>query len=153
MEERPTAFAEFDTSNSLTRRRNLLPMWIKIFLWLFLIGGAIAAIQLMAGPFITRTTLSLYGIDATHPYSGTGLLICSLFIYKGIVAYGLWFEQKWAPQAAIIDAIVGIAICLIMMVIIPFTVPHISFTLRLEIIPLYYYLVKMQKIRKTWENL
>lgn len=38
MEEKSTAFAEFD-NNSLTRRRNLLPIWIKVFLWFFLIGA------------------------------------------------------------------------------------------------------------------
>lgn len=152
MEERSTPFEEFDTPNNFTRRRNLLPVWIKIFLWIFLIGGALAIILLMAGPFLSHTDLSLYGINANHSYSMTGLLICSLFIYKGIVAYGLWFEQKWAVQAAIVDAIIGIAICLIMMAIIPFTVPNINFTLRLELIPLYFYLVKMQKIKTIWEN-
>ncbi|MBL3546738.1 MULTISPECIES: hypothetical protein [Chryseobacterium] len=152
MEERST-FEEFDTKNTFISRRSLLPVWIKIFLWFFLIGGVVAAIILLAGFFMNHATLSLYGINANHPYSMTGLLICLLLIYKGIVAYGLWFEQKWAPQAAIIDAIAGIAICSIMMFIIPFTIPNISFTLRLELIPLYFYLVKMQQIRKTWENL
>lgn len=152
MEETSTRFAEFD-NNILTRRRNLLPTWIKVFLWIFLIGGAVAAVLLMAGFLITNTSLSLYGMKADHPYSITGLLICSLFLFKGIVAYGLWFEQKWAPQAAIADAIIGIAICLIMMAIIPFMYPSISFTLRLELIPLYFYLKKMQSIRTTWENL
>ncbi|MGE8535084.1 MAG: hypothetical protein ACN6OJ_10925 [Chryseobacterium sp.] len=152
MEEKSTAFAEFD-NNGLTRRRNLLPVWIKIFLWIFLIGGAVSAILLIAGSLLTHVSLSIYGINANHPYSMTGLLISFLFLFKGIVAYGLWFEQKWAVQAAIVDAIIGIAICLIMMAIIPFTVPTISFTLRLELIPLYFYLMKMQNIKKTWESL
>ncbi|WP_228414054.1 hypothetical protein [Chryseobacterium sp. CH21] len=108
---------------------------------------------MMAGSLMTHVSLSLYGMDANHPYSITGLLICALFLCKGIVAYGLWFEQDWAPQAAIIDAIIGIAICLVMMAIIPFINPTISFTLRLELIPLYFYLKKMQSIKKTWENL
>ncbi|MGN7707437.1 hypothetical protein [Chryseobacterium sp. JV274] len=152
MEEKSTAFAEFD-NNGLTRRRNLLPVWIKIFLWIFLIGGAVSAILLIAGSLLTHVSLSIYGINANHPYSMTGLLISFLFLFKGIVAYGLWFEQKWAVQAAIVDAIIGIAVCLIMMAIIPFTVPTISFTLRLELIPLYFYLMKMQNIKKTWESL
>lgn len=152
MEERPTPFQEFDTNNSLTRKRNLLPIWIKLFSWTFLIGGGIITIFLMAGPFLNHVNLSLYGITANKLYSMKGLLIAFLFVYKGIAAYGLCFEQKWAIQAAIVDAIIGIGICLIMMVIIPFTSPNISFTLRLELIPLYFYLVKMQKIKKTWES-
>lgn len=97
--------------------------------------------------------MSIYGIHANHPYTLIGFLISILLIYKGIVAYGLWFEQKWAPQAAIIDAIIGIVVCIIMMAVIPFTVSNISFTVRLELIPLYFYLLKMQKIKTTWENI
>ena len=82
MEEKSTAFAEFD-NNSLTRRRNLLPTWIKVFLWFFLIGSAISAILLIAGSLLTHISLSIYGISATHPYSMTGLLICFLFLFKG----------------------------------------------------------------------
>lgn len=152
MEEKPTAFAEFE-NHSLTRRRNLLPTWIKVFLWIFLIAGSISAILLVAGSLLTHVSLSIYGINANHPYSTTGLLICLLFLFKGIVAYGLWFEQDWAPQAAIIDAIIGIAVCLLMMAIIPFVNQTISFTIRLELIPLYFYLKKMQSIKKTWESL
>ncbi|BAP31896.1 uncharacterized protein CHSO_2859 [Chryseobacterium sp. StRB126] len=153
MEEKSTAFDEFDNYNSLTRRRNLLPVWIKIFLWIFLIGGTVSLILLMAGSFMTHVSLSIYGINADHPYSMTGLLISLLFLFKGIVAYGLWFEQKWAPQAAIVDAIIGIAVCIIMMAVIPFTSPKINFTIRLELIPLYFYLVKMRNIKKVWENI
>ncbi|RXM51079.1 MULTISPECIES: hypothetical protein [unclassified Chryseobacterium] len=153
MEEKSTTFDEFDNYNSLTRRRNLLPVWIKIFLWMFLIGGTVSLILLMAGSLMTHISLSIYGINATHPYSMTGLLISLLFLFKGIVAYGLWFEQKWAPQAAIADAIIGIAICFIMMVVIPFTSLKINFTIRLELIPLYFYLVKMRNIKKVWENM
>ncbi len=151
--EESSAFQEFETKGNFTRRRNLLPLWIKIFLWFFLIGGLFAAIFLIIGPFLNKIDLSLYGITATHSYTLSGMITTLLLIFKGIVAYGLWFEQKWAPQAAIIDAIVGIAVCIIMMVVIPFTVPNISFTIRLELIPLYFYLVKMQKIKSAWEHL
>ncbi|AZA55098.1 hypothetical protein [Chryseobacterium sp. G0201] len=151
--EEQSAFEEFDVKSNFVRRRSLLPVWIKIFTWFFLIGGAIAVLILICGSFLTNISLSLYGIQTQHPYTLTGFLISILFIFKGIVAYGLWFEQQWAPKAAIIDAIVGIIICGIMMFIIPFTVSNISFTLRLELIPLYFYLIKMQKIKKSWENL
>ena len=151
--ENNSVFEEFEVKNNFARRRSLLPVWIKIFIWIFLIRGSVATVLLMAGLFLNKVDLSLYGITATHPYTLTGFLLCILLIYKGIVAYGLWFEQKWAPQAAVIDAITGIAVCIIMMGVIPFTVPNINFTIRLELIPLYFYLQKMKKIRKTWENL
>lgn len=152
MEERST-FEEFDVKSNFVRRRDLLPVWIKIFIWLFLLGGFVGITIVMCGLFLSNTALSIYGIEANHPYTLAGFFIILLIIYKGIVAYGLWFEQPWAPKAAIIDAIAGIAICVIMMVIIPFTVPNINFTVRLELIPLYFYLIKMQKIKSTWENI
>ncbi len=151
--EESSAFQEFETKGNFTRRKNLLPLWIKIFLWFFFIGGALSVIFLIIGPFMDHINLSLYGITATHSYTLPGIITTLLLIFKGVIAYGLWFEQKWAPQAAIIDAIIGIAVCIIMMVVIPFTVPNINFTIRLELIPLYFYLVKMREIKLTWENL
>lgn len=152
MTEEKSPFDEFE-NNSAVRRRSLLPLWIKVFIWFFLIGGVGAVLVLLAGMLLTNINLSLYGITALHPYTTEGFIISILMLFKGIVAYGLWYERKWAPQLAIIDAITGIVICIIMMVIIPFTSDHIEFTVRLELIPLYLYLVKMQKIKTRWVNL
>lgn len=84
-----SAFEEFETKAHFIRRRNLLPVWIKIFVWLFLIGGALCVSFLIFGIFSNKIDLSLYGIDANHPYTVPGLIVSFLFIYKGIVAYGL----------------------------------------------------------------
>jgi hypothetical protein len=65
MEEKQTAFAEFD-NNILTRRRNLLPTWIKFSMDLFNWRHT-AAIILMAGSLMTHISLSIYGIKANHP--------------------------------------------------------------------------------------
>ena len=43
------------------RRRKLLPWWIKIFLWLFLITGAISPIGLIFGVLGNNFQLALYG--------------------------------------------------------------------------------------------
>lgn len=151
--ENASAFEEFENNGTLKRRRDLLPLWIKIFLWLFLIAGGLCVSFLILGVFSIKIDLSLYGIDAHHPYTVPGLIISFLFIYKAIVAFGLWFEETWAPLAAIIDAIIGIAVCILMMIL-AFAFPdNLSFTLRLELIPLYFYLVKMYKIKKIWEKL
>ena len=145
-------FDEFDTKDGTVRRRDLLPLWIKIFLWLFLIAGTVGVILLLSGWLITHSSLSLYGIEADHPYSATGILICFLFIFKGIVSYGLWFEQEWGPAAAIIDSVSGILICVFMMMAAPFLFPSVNFNIRLELIPLFFYLLKMLEIRKTWQT-
>lgn len=150
--EQESAFDEFDVKSNFERRRDLLPIWIKIFIWFFFIGGSVASLILISGFFLTNVSLSIYGIDSNHPYTVAGFIVCTLLIFKGIVAFGLWFEQDWAPKAAVIDAITGIAVCTIMMVVIPFVNPNISFTLRLELVPLFFYLLKMQKIEKSWKN-
>jgi hypothetical protein len=73
MEEK-SAFEEFETQGNV-RRRSLLPLWIKIFLWFFLIGGSFAVIFLMIAPFLSNISLSLYGINASHPYTLPGIIV------------------------------------------------------------------------------
>lgn len=142
----------FDSQNDFNRRRKLLPLWIKVFIWFFLILGIIASLILSFGAFLDDTDLSLYGLSTTHPYSATGIIICWLFILKGIVAYSLWFEYRWAPKAAITDVILGLIICIAVMVR-PLILPSYPFTFRMELIPLCFYLIDMVKIEKRWERL
>lgn len=149
--EEQSAFEEFDVKSNFVRRRSLLPDWIKIFTWLFFFTGIIGVIILVFGSFIKNNELSLYGLETTQPYSLTGLLISFLFIFKGIVSYGLWFEENWAIKAAKTDAILGFIICGIVMVVLPFFTKH--FTIRFEIALLIPYLLKLQKIEKNWERI
>ncbi|MDR6515309.1 hypothetical protein J2780_001887 [Chryseobacterium camelliae] len=114
--------------------------------------GTIAVFLPLTGLFSNDTNLSIYGIESTQIYSPAGIFIISILVFKGIVAYGLWFEQEWAPKAAIADAGLGIAICVIMMLVIPFTVDHITFTIRFELVPLYFYFKKMRQIQNIWES-
>jgi hypothetical protein len=73
--ENNSVFEEFEVKSNFARRRSLLPIWIKIFIWFFLIGGSVATILLMAGLFLNKVDLSLYGITATHPYNINGIFI------------------------------------------------------------------------------
>lgn len=149
--EEQSAFEEFDIKSNFARRRSLLPIWIKIFIWLFFFTGIIGVVILAFGFFIKNTELSLYGLETTEPYSLTGLLISFLFIFKGIVSYGLWFEEDWAIKVAKIDAILGFIICGIAMVGLPFFTKH--FTLRFEIAVLIPYFLKLQKIEQNWKRI
>ena len=97
--------------------------------------------------------LSLYGLDTTQPFSSIGILLMLLFTLKGIVALGLWTEKRWAVNLAIIDAIVGIVICLILTFASPLmTVDegHVGFSFRIELLILIPYLLKMRKIKPDW---
>jgi len=152
MEEK-SDFKEFDTQKNPLTRKSLLPGWIKFFSWFFLLVGTAGVLILAFGFFLNDTTLSLYGLKTEQPYSITGFIVCYLYIFKGIVSYGLLFEKKWAPTLAIIDAVLGIIICIVMMTVVPFISETIHFTIRLELLPLYYYVTKMLEIRKTWINI
>lgn len=149
--EEQSAFEEFDVKSNFVRRRSLLPVWIKIFTWFFLIGGAIAVLILIFGSFLTNISLSLYGLETTEPYSLTGIFISSLFVFKGIVSYGLWFEEDWAIKVAKIDAILGFIICGIVMIVLPFFTKH--FMLRFELAVLIPYFLKLKKIEQNWKRI
>lgn len=98
--------------------------------------------------------LSLYGLDTSQVYSLTGLGVVALFLIKGLTAYGLWWEKDWAVTLAIGDALIGIVICVLMMLNNPLVEVEdgfFNFTgLRLELLALLPYLIKMLRIRKAW---
>ncbi|MEY8760752.1 hypothetical protein [Chryseobacterium tongliaoense] len=150
--EDKSVFKEFDTQDFPLRRRDLLPLWIKIFIWIFLFTGIAGVLLLAFGFFLDDTDLSIYGLSTTRPYSLIGYVISFIFIFKGIVSYGLWFEEKWAPKAAMADAILGFIICGVVMFVLPFT-SSTNFTIRFEIILLIPYLQIMRKIENKWINL
>lgn len=137
------------------RRRNLLPRWIKFFVWVFMVFSFLAPISLVVGLLGMKQDLALYGLETIYPLSIVGLIIISLFAYKGVVGFGLWTEKKWAIKAAIIDAIVGITVCLFLMFILPLISDLIGFrtSFRAELLLLIPYLWKMVKIKTEWETM
>lgn len=125
-------------------RRQLLPLWIKIFLWFFLILGCFVPLGLIASLFYVPFQLSVYGMTTTNPFSLSGLLIMLIMLYKGYTAFALWTGKKNAVLLAQIDAISGMLVCVIVMVMGP------GIMLRLELIVLIPYLIKMTKIKSEW---
>lgn len=152
--EQKSTFEEFNKKEKqITRRRDLLPLWIKIFTWIFLIFGVVGIIIPIIGLFLDSIDLSLYGLATTQVFTPIGILIVVLFLFKGIVAFGLWFEKDWGPQLATYDAILGIIICGYMMLVNPFVSNNRNFSIRLELIPLIPYFLKMKKIQTPWLNM
>jgi len=147
---------EILNSNVVTinlKRRKLLPTWIKVFVWLFMIFGVVNFFILILASvnIISLIDLSLYGIQASKPFTTLWILILSLFLLKGIVAFGLWVGIKWGVNLAIVDAIVGVFICLFVLIY-PFldNDPINNITLRLELVVLIPYLLWLFRIRKIW---
>lgn len=135
------------------RRRQLLPWWIKVFCWFFMLFGVLAAICLLIGLFGFHPALSLYGFETNQPYSLAGLMITGLGIFKGIVSYNLWFEKDMAIKMGKIDAILGIGLCLVSMIwSLVYAGPNAKFSFRLELILLIPYLIKLIRITPEWDN-
>ncbi|MDB5251248.1 MAG: hypothetical protein JWP27_417 [Flaviaesturariibacter sp.] len=150
MEQEQTHILEPLLRENNIRRRKLLPTWIKIILWIFLVMGAVVPLAFLAGLLGGNFSMSLYSLQSVEPLSGLGLLIGGLYVLKGVVAIGLWTEKRWAVDLATADAVIGIVIC--------FTLTVMSFVsgwsdgLRLELVALVPYLVCMRRIRARWVN-
>ncbi len=130
------------------RRRDLLPLWIKIFTWIFIIFGVISPFAALIGVLGYPIDLAIYGLSTQQVLSLSGGIIVLIFLLKGIVAFGLWFEKKWAINLAIFDGIIGIITCFIIMGII--LSEYNSFNFRLEILILIPYLITMFRIKDEW---
>ena len=133
------------------RRRDLLPIWIKVFIWIFMIFGAIAPIGLVLGLFGINIQLAFLGLETNDPLSITGAIIILMFLTKGIIALGLWTEKTWAINIAKIEAIISSVICVFIMVGLRFISDNHSFNIRFELILLVLYYNKLSKIEYDWE--
>lgn len=132
------------------RRRALLPWWIKIFCWLFMITAAIVPFGLLAGILHVTFNIEIFGIKTTDPFSVKAAIDMSIMLFTGVAAFGLWTEKDWAINIAKINAIINIAICIISMVY--FMLAESNFTIRLELILLFLFIYQLNKIQYNWEN-
>jgi len=99
---------------------------------------------------------SIYGMSSYERYSPLALFITSLLVFKGITAFSMWMEREWAIKMAIIDAILGIIICIITMFILPMVEKESGRTninFRFELLLLIPYLIKCLKIKKAWSEI
>lgn len=147
-ENNETNFVQFEVKN--TERRKLLPVWIKVFCWIFMLMGIVSIGCLIFGALGNKADLSFYGFETNEPLTLIGILIISIITLKGFSAYALWFEKDYAIKLGKIDAIFGIVICLISMFVLPFFQENSKIGIRLEIALLIPYLIKLHKIEKEW---
>ncbi|MGX7666139.1 hypothetical protein [Flavobacterium pedocola] len=136
------------------RRRSLLPLWIKIFTWIFMIMGAAVPFALVYGAIDGTFDLALYGLETNQPFSLMGMFVLSLISLKAVTAISLWFEKDFAIDLAKIDSYIGLVISLLMMLVYPFFDEHEGFSLeiRFEIIFLYFFFRKITQIEPNWKK-
>jgi hypothetical protein len=128
-------------------RRSLLPLWIKVFTWFFMVIGALGPVGFVAGIMLGNFRVAIFGFDTTEPLSFEALLILGIFIYNGIIAYRLWTEKRDAVDLALYGAYLSVALCIASMVI---AVLHGGLSARLELVLLFLYITKLKKIKELW---
>jgi hypothetical protein len=151
MEEKESIFGpEFDEM-ALPSRKSLLPWWVKIFTWIFLIMGFGVLISFLTSLGGISVDLSLYGLSSsTRPLTTITLVLILLYSLKGATSICLLTEQPWAIKLGMVDAVVGILCCTFVMIY-PL-VNHSGFSFRGELIVLIPYLRWLIKVKPLWER-
>lgn len=145
--------SQFDYLDDETvERRALLPIWIKVFCWIFMFFGLVMLIVPVFMILDMPIDLAIYGLATNNIYSWVGVVIVAIFGFKAFSAYSLWFEKDNAIVLSKIDAIVGIVICIAVMIFKPMLVKSAGLEFRIELILLIPYYLKLNKIEYAWDN-
>jgi uncharacterized membrane protein (DUF2068 family) len=143
-------------SLSTKRRRELIPIWMKPFIFLFLIFGVLGIYGIGKNIMGLESNSTIYGLESNSVFSLLGVFLKAVMLFKAITSFGLWMEKDWAVKFGIIDAVFGIIVCIIVMVVLPFVEFKDginALNIRFEIFLLIPYLYQLLKIRKEWESL
>lgn len=143
-------------SKTIKRRRELIPIWMKPFILLFLIFGILGIYGIGKNIMGLSSSSTIYGLESFTVFSLLGVFLTTIMFFKAITSFGLWMEKDWAVKFGIIDAVFGIIVCIVVMTVLPFVdfkdgINELN--IRFEIFLLIPYLYQLLKIRKEWENL
>ena len=131
-------------------RWNLLPSWIQFFTFIFLLFSIFGIItgfnSLFQGNLIDD---DIYGLSGTN-IKNIGELILIINMIKLLVVYGYFFQKDWAIKIGITDAIIGLFLCIIVLIISVFQ-NNLNFPFQGVILLIY--LENIRSIRQKWENL
>ncbi len=131
----------------MNERYKILPLWIKIFSWIFLIS-ILSPAAFIAGYFVGDIKFDLFGLA----YKGSAfqpISICLIFLltFHGVVALGLILGKRWGVDAGIVCGIIG-GLCSIAGMIIKHVqgVMHFEFSLPLQV----FFIISLSGIRQKW---
>lgn len=96
-------------------RKKLIPIWIKVFGWFFILMGCAAVILpaiFMLIQLNEPATFMVFGLTFSgSPFHPLALFIEGIYIALGICAYGLLFGKTWGVKACLIMCYLSIALC------------------------------------------
>lgn len=133
-----------------TNRKKLIPLWIKIFGWLFIVMGVAVPLLPLVTAFLKQpATYEIFGLSyAGSPFHPMALLISAIVLALSISAYGLLFGKPWGLKACLVTGYGGIIICLATMVYSLVALSALS--IRLELLAQIPYLLKLHKLKPLW---
>ncbi len=137
---------EANSEELIPYRKGMIPLWVKIFGWLFIVLS-VFVITTAISALVTNSEAyySLYGLEVnSHVTEFWAVFIISLFVAHAVCAYGLLFAKDWGVIACIILGYLSVAICLAT------TVFGSDSNIRLEILILIFYLLRLHKMKRHW---
>jgi len=152
MENTQTILDQELTPETISRRK-LLPWWMKAFSWIFMVFAVFIPVGFVAAIiFNMNPQIAMYGIETTDPLSLIGIILSAIYLLKGAVGFGLWFEKDWAITAGLVDAAIGIIACVYVMFVVPLTENSGGQTVnfRLEILFVGLFLFGLLRVRGKW---
>jgi hypothetical protein len=132
------------------RRKKLIPKWIKFFGWLFLLMGAAVVVLPVFWAFNPQPIkIMLFGLEHYgSPFDLKALLISSILMLNAVAAYGLLFAKDWGIKVSTSAGWISFGVCGFTMAYALFAENYLS--IRLELIALIPYLMKLREIAPQW---
>lgn len=131
-------------------RKDLIPIWIKFFSWLFLLFGISAFLGLLSFYFNPIYTIDIFGINQASDNLFLSLISALVLIFNGVVAYLLIAKEDKAVEIAKINALINIVICVVSTILNLYFYKNLTF--RIEIFFIWFFYAKMREIQFKWIN-
>jgi len=131
-------------------RRALVPTWIKVFGWLFIIMGAtLLPMGVVFELLGLAVSYSMFGLSFVgSPLHPTAIFISSIIMALAVSAYGLLFGRSWGLRACLVTGYAGLVICVVSMCYGMFFMG--DFTIRLEPLVQIPYLIRLHRMKPQW---
>lgn len=138
------------------RRRHLMPRWMIVFCWFFM---------LLAFPLVINLYLLLdsyiyvkppiYGLDKVGFIPFVDFYGHFLLLFKAVVAFSLWTERRFAVSLAFVDAYAGLAVHATVYYVLPFfgEGPSLTTGSIVEMAMLLPYLLILYQMKAQWLSL
>lgn len=134
------------------KRRDLLPRIVRFFCWFFM-AGAVLSVMILFASLLQGQDLNSNSSIFRITFRQGSYIAFGFAILKGVVGWALWTEKKWVVRLALIDAILSILLWIYSVLVSPIlSTGPIAINIRLEIIALIPYLVKLVKMLTGWEK-